>query len=130
MRLSVFSGGLVLLAACQPSAPTPEETAPPPGSLVSMREIALIANAEGATVSLFDVAKREIVATIDVNPDKVVVDRPGTPNYAQDTDVSPDGRTLYVSRGYIGDVAAFDIASGRQLWVRNMDTVRADHMTL
>jgi DNA-binding beta-propeller fold protein YncE len=30
----------------------------------------------------------------------------------------------------MGDVAAFDIATGRQVWVRDMDTVRTDHMTL
>jgi DNA-binding beta-propeller fold protein YncE len=131
MRVSALAGGLMLLAACQPSTPAPENAEPAAASTQSpMREIALIANAEGATVSLLDVAKREIVATIDINPDKVVVDRPGTANYAQDTDVSPDGKTLYVSRGYMGDVAAFDIASGKPLWVRDMDTVRADHMTL
>src|SRR5262249_29464762 len=55
---------------------------------------------------------------------------PGAPNYAQDTDVSPDGKTLYVSRGYLGDVAAFDMASGRLLWERSLNTGRADHMTL
>ena len=55
---------------------------------------------------------------------------PGAPNYAQDTDVSPDGRTLYVSRGYVGDVAAFDITSGRLKWNRSLNTLRADHMTL
>ena len=44
--------------------------------------------------------------------------------------MSPDGRTLYVSRGYLGDVAAFDIASGRMLWQRSLNTGRADHMTL
>ena len=54
----------------------------------------------------------------------------GAPNYAQDTDVSPDGRTLYVSRGYLGDVAAFDLASGRLLWQRSLNTGRADHMTI
>ncbi len=44
--------------------------------------------------------------------------------------MSPDGRTLYVSRGYLGDVAAFDIASARPLWRRSLNTGRADHMTL
>ena len=95
-----------------------------------MVEIAFVANSEGADVSLVDVSARKIVATIDINPEKSVVKRPGAPNYAQDTDVSPDGRTLYVSRGYMGDVAAFDIASGRQLWRRALNTVRADHMTI
>ncbi|MGH9904992.1 MAG: YncE family protein [Pyrinomonadaceae bacterium] len=93
-------------------------------------EIALVANAQAATVVLVDVGSRAILGTIDVNPGRVKSEGPGAPNYAQDTDVSPDGRTLYVSRGYIGDVAAFDIASGRLLWQRSLDTGRADHMTL
>jgi DNA-binding beta-propeller fold protein YncE len=95
------------------------------------REIAFVANAEDATVSLVDVAARKELRRIDVNPDKA---RPsttaGTPNFAQDTDVSPDGRTLYVSRGYAGDVAAFDVATGRLLWRTPVDPERADHMTL
>ena len=76
-------------------------------------EIALVANAEDGTVALVDVAARAIVGTIDVNPARAKSEGPGAPNYAQDTDVSPDGRTLYVSRGYLGDVAAFDIVSGQ-----------------
>jgi DNA-binding beta-propeller fold protein YncE len=77
-----------------------------------------------------DVAARAVVGTIDINPARVKSQGPGAPNYAQDTDVSPDGRTLYVSRGYIGDVAAFDLASGRLMWTRQLNTGRADHMTL
>jgi DNA-binding beta-propeller fold protein YncE len=97
---------------------------PPP------REIAFVGNAEGGTVSLIDVAARKVVGEIDINPERAPQNRPGTKNYAQDTDVSPDGRTLYVSRGYSGDVAAFDIMSGRQLWKRQIDPTRADHMAL
>jgi DNA-binding beta-propeller fold protein YncE len=93
-------------------------------------EIALVANAQAATVALVDVATRSILGTIDVNPTRAKAVGPGAPNYAQDTDVSPDGRTLYVSRGYMGDVAAFDIASGRLRWQRSLNTGRADHMTL
>ena len=93
-------------------------------------EIALVANAQAGTVALVDVASRSVIGTIDVNPAHTKSEGPGAPNYAQDTDVSPDGRTLYVSRGYLGDVAAFDIASGRLLWRRSLDTGRADHMTL
>jgi DNA-binding beta-propeller fold protein YncE len=93
-------------------------------------EIALVANAGAGTVALVDVATRSIVGTVDVNPARAKAEGPGATNYAQDTDVSPDGRTLYVSRGYLGDVAAFDIASGRLLWQRSLDTGRADHMTL
>jgi DNA-binding beta-propeller fold protein YncE len=93
-------------------------------------EIAFVANAAAATVVLLDVATRAVVDTIDVNPDRVKASGPGAPNYAQDTDISPDGRTMYVSRGYMGDVAAFDIASGRMLWHTSLNTGRADHMAI
>ncbi len=93
-------------------------------------EIAFVANGEAGTVALVDVASRAVVGTIDVNPAHDKGEGPGATNYAQDTDVSADGRTLYVSRGYLGDVVAFDIASARLLWRRSLDTLRADHMTL
>ena len=93
-------------------------------------EIALVANAEGGTVALVDVASRTVIGAIDVNPGKAKSVGPGAPNFAQDTDVSLDGRTLYVSRGYLGDVAAFDLTSGQLRWARSLDTGRADHMTL
>ena len=93
-------------------------------------EIALVANAEGAEVAIVDVAARSRIGSIAVNFADVESEGPGAPNYAQDTDVSPDGRTMYVSRGYLGDVAAFDIGSGRPLWTRPLNTLRADHMTL
>ena len=93
-------------------------------------EIAFVANAPAGTVVLVDVASRSVIGSVDVNPARVKAVGPGSPNYAQDAKVSPDGRTLYVSRGYVGDVAAFDIASGRMLWTAALNTGRADHMTL
>jgi DNA-binding beta-propeller fold protein YncE len=93
-------------------------------------EIAFVANSQAGTVALVDVAARSVVSSIDINPARVKSQGPGSPNYAQDTDISPDGRTLYVSRGYVGDVAAFDIATGRMSWTRPLNTGRADHMTL
>jgi DNA-binding beta-propeller fold protein YncE len=130
MQRTLLCGAALVLAACQPAAEKPAAEAAPTPSASATREIAFIANSEGGTVSLLDVAQQKIVATIDVNPEKRVVERPGTPNYAQDTDVSPDGKTLYVSRGYMGDVAAFDIATHKQLWVHDFKTVRSDHMTI
>ena len=35
----------------------------------------------------------------------------GGDRFVDDATLSPDGRTLYVSRGHLDDVAAFDIAS-------------------
>lgn len=93
-------------------------------------EIAVVANAEAGTVALVDVASRSVLGAIDVNPAHAKAEGPGRPNYAQDTDVSLDGRMLYASRGYLGDVAAFDIASARLLWRRSLNTGRADHMTI
>jgi DNA-binding beta-propeller fold protein YncE len=103
-------------------------TAPPPRQ--STTEIALVANAEAGTVVFVDVATRSIVGTIDINPARTKRSGPGRPNYAQDTKVSPDGRTLYVSRGYLGDVAAFDMVSRKLLWTRSLETGRADHMAI
>lgn len=93
-------------------------------------EIAFVANSQDATIALLDVATRLIIGRIDVNPARVKASGPGAPNYAQDTDVSPDGRTLYVSRAYMGDVAAFDMVSGKLLWNTPLNTGRADHMTI
>lgn len=115
MRVLSLLGALALLAGSAQA-------------LTLVREIAFVANAESGTVSLVDVRNRRVIGKIDVNPEKAKVERPGTPNYAQDTDV--DGRTLYVSRGYLGDVAAFDIVTGEMLWKQPLNTIRADHMTL
>ena len=81
-------------------------------------------------MALLDVDSRSVLGIIDINPARASGMAARTPNFAQDTDISPDGRTLYVSRGYLGDVAAFDIASSRLLWQRSLNTGRADHMTL
>jgi DNA-binding beta-propeller fold protein YncE len=93
-------------------------------------EIAFVANSQDATIALLDVATRSIVGKVDINPARAKASGPGAPNYAQDTDLSPDGRTLYVSRAYMGDVAAFDLATGKLLWNTPLNTGRADHMTI
>lgn len=116
---------IVVLAICAGLGAAPRAQRAP-----DTVEIAFVANAEGAEVAIVDVAARSVIGAISVNFAEVEATGPGAPNYAQDTDVSPDGRTLYVSRGYLGDVAAFDIGSGRPLWTRPLNTSRADHMTL
>jgi DNA-binding beta-propeller fold protein YncE len=93
-------------------------------------EVAFVANAEAGTVALVDVAARSIIGVLDINPARAERKGPGATNYAQDTDVSPDGHTIYVSRGYLGDVAAFDLSSAKMLWQRSLNTGRADHMTI
>jgi DNA-binding beta-propeller fold protein YncE len=117
-------GWAAVLGACLFAAGAATAAQPPP------REIAFVANAEDGTVSLVDIGSRKLVGLIDINPEHVQADHTGTANYAQDVEVSPDGRTLYVSRGYLSDVAAFDIATARLLWKRPLNTARADHMSV
>jgi len=133
----------VLATACPAAAGTVEGL---PKGHPDARPVMLVANAEGGTVSLVDPRRMRVVREIDVLPDgprpgiadnptqallgQLVVEAAGGTNYAQDQDVSPDGRTLYVSRGHRGDVAAFDIASGDLLWKVAIPGVRSDHMTI
>ena len=109
-------------------------------------DVVLVANAEGGTVDIVDARSFEILRSINVLPDgpdaglednptqallgQQIVEAAGGNNYAQDQDVSPDGRTLYVSRGHRGDVAAFDLASGELLWKVAIPGLRSDHMTI
>jgi DNA-binding beta-propeller fold protein YncE len=110
------------------------------------RDVVLVANAEGGTVSIVSTGRPRVLRTVDVLPDgreagiednptqallgQQIVEAAGGENYAQDQDVSPDGRTLYVSRGHRGDVAAFDIRSGKLRWKVAIPGLRADHMTI
>ena len=117
----------------------------PKGS-AGARDVMLVANAEGGTVSVVDARRLRVLKTIDVLPDgpeaglednptqallgQQIVEAAGGKNYAQDQDVSPDGRTLYVSRGHRGDVAAFSVRTGKLLWKVAIPGLRSDHMTI
>ena len=107
----------------------------------------LVANAEGGTVAIVDARSFRVLRELNVLPDGAtasatagdepdraarqgLIEAAGGLNYAQDQDLSPDGRTLYVSRGHRGDVAAFDIATGELRWKVPVPGLRADHMTL
>jgi DNA-binding beta-propeller fold protein YncE len=121
---TVFVAAIAVISACLSPGVSAAQTRS------DLSEVAFVANAEAGTVALVDVAARSIIGAVDINPAKIERKGPGAKNYAQDTDVSPDGRTLYVSRGYLGDVAAFDLSSGKMLWQRPLNTGRADHMTI
>ena len=127
MRRRLFCIAIVTAAL---AAPATRAAGPPTQGSAATVEIALVANAVAGTVALFDVKAMSIAGVIDINPAKAKATGFGAPNAAQDTDVSPDGRTLYVSRAYVGDVAAFDISTGKLLWTRPLSTARADHMTI
>jgi DNA-binding beta-propeller fold protein YncE len=141
---------LVALTVAQLGMVGPTEAGSSPHDRVTdrhLRDVVFVANAVGGTVDVVDARSRRVVHEIDVLPDgpdasvgeddpvhalagQRMVEAVGDENYAQDLDLSPDGRTLYVSRGHRGDVAAFDIASGELLWKVPVRGFRSDHMTI
>ncbi len=109
------------------------------------REIAFISNVVDGTISLLDLESFTVLKTLNIIPDGKEVgparnlsqwvvqdylEERGGLNFAQDTDLSRDGTVLFVSRGFLGDVAAFDIASGELLWRAPVPGFRADHMDI
>ena len=110
------------------------------------RDVVFVANSGDGTVSVVDADAFEVRREIDVLPDgeradptedpvqgtagQPLVEAAAGENYAQDLNVSPDGETLYVSRGHRGDVAAFDVESGDLLWKTPVNGFRSDHMTI
>lgn len=120
----------------------PRDGSAPPAA--PAREIAFVSNVVEGSVSLVDLAALRVLGAIDIKPDGARVgffrdplqsfaqsrlEESGGLNYAQDTDLSRDGTVLFVSRGHLGDVAAFDVASGALLWRTPVAGIRADHMT-
>ena len=106
------------------------------------RPVLFVGNSEDGTVTVVGARGLRVLGRIDAIPDgntpqdpaqaaiyPVLVGSKGV-DYVQGLAVAPDGRTLYVSRGYLGDVAAFRIADGRELWRREIAGVRADHVAL
>jgi YVTN family beta-propeller protein len=143
--MSRRSACALVAAAAVVLAVAPSSSAAP--SSAGTRGVVFVANAEEGTVSLVDAVTFRVLRTLDVLPDGAdarpgeddpvqallgqrVVEEAGGLNYAQDQDLSPDGRTLYVSRGHRGDVAAFDLAGGDLLWKTAISGIRSDHMTL
>lgn len=134
---------LVVLALLAPAAAHASKVPGPKNG----REVMFVANAEGGTVSILDARTFAVLKEINVLPDGTdaqlgeddpftalvrqrVIEEAGGKNYAQDQDISPDGRTLYVSRGHRADVAAFRIRTGKMLWKAGVDGLRADHMEM
>jgi DNA-binding beta-propeller fold protein YncE len=104
--------------------------------------VLFVGNSWAATVTLIDARTLRVLRTLDVTTDgktphnpiqallyPLLVARAG-PDFVQGIAVSPQWRTVYVSRGYLGDVAAFDLRSGAMLWRSEIAGVRADHLAL
>jgi DNA-binding beta-propeller fold protein YncE len=106
------------------------------------RPVVIVGNLRSGTVTVVDQRALKVLGTIDVTPDGKTPQDPAQAavypglvqakgvNYVQGLAVAPDGRTLYVSRGFLGDVAAFDLASRKLLWRLQANGLRADHIAL
>lgn len=131
-------GGLVFTG---PAVPT---RAPAPRQKAGGRQVLVVGNSYSGTVSLIDVRTlRRLGRPMSVIPDgstprdprqakayPTIISSRGEVNYAQEVALSPDGSTLYVSRGYLGDVAAFSLRTHKLLWRLQTPGLRADHLAL
>jgi DNA-binding beta-propeller fold protein YncE len=144
--IGALAAAVAAWPALAPAAGASEAEGLPAGT-PGARDVVVVANAEGGTVSVVGARSFRVLREIDVLPDgrdasigeddplhalagQRLAEAAGGENYAQDLDVSPDGRTVYVSRGHRGDVAAFDIASGDLVWKLAIPGLRSDHMTI
>jgi YVTN family beta-propeller protein len=65
------------------------------------------------------------------NADEATVDPAvGGTRYIDDFAISPDGTTIYVSRGNLDDVAAFNLETHQELWTYQMPGIHSDHLAL
>ena len=123
-----------------------------------MHDVLLVGNSVAGTVSFLDAHTFENLGSVDVIPDfdevmtlinadvvraiaYPVVKRAQLLHHFEPADgdrfvddlfVSPDGRTLYVSRSNLGDVAAFDLTRPEhpRIWRTFVDSPKADHAAM
>jgi DNA-binding beta-propeller fold protein YncE len=120
----------------------------PSSSLAAARDVVAAGNAFAGTVSFLDGHTYRNLGSFNAVPDlaqrkleialnpvdelgyQMVKQQKGGENYIDDVVLSPDGKTLYVSRGILEDVAAFNISTGQMLWRTEIGGFEADHMAI
>lgn len=135
-----------LLVCALLAAVTALAGAAPRAEAAQPRDVMAVGNGQGGTVSFIDTAAYENLGSMNLVPDlrerldamtpverigyEVVNSVQGYRKLVDDFAVSPDGTTIYVSRGALSDAVAFDIASGEMLWRRKTEGFKADHAAL
>lgn len=123
-----------LLAITSPAAEAKRDTRP----------ILAVGNSYDGTVNFIDARRlRRMGPPLNVIPDgatpqdpkqaalyNFIISSRGEHNFAQEVDFSPNGKVLYVSRGYLGDIAAFSVARRTMQWRLQLPSLRADHLTV
>lgn len=141
-RLAKRAALLAIVAAFAAAAIAPAQ------SSAATKDVVLVGNAFSGTVSFLDGTTFTNLGSINIAPDRaarkfllflnpitlvgfnVVKATKGGENFVDDAATSPNGKTLYVSRGILEDVAAFDIKTRTMLWRKNIGGFEADHMAL
>ncbi|GGK53238.1 serine/threonine protein kinase [Planomonospora parontospora subsp. parontospora] len=111
-----------------------------------LRDVLLVGNAQAGTVSFIDGRTFQNLGSLDAIPDleerlaamnpveragyEAVNAAQGYRKFVDDMALSPDGRTLYVSRGNLADVVAFDVRARTILWRHKIEGFKADHAAL
>lgn len=150
-RRAVLGAAASLLAAAA-LAGVPASAASA-ASADSTRSVLVVGNAVAGTVSFIDATTLANLGSFSVLPDLRQLQASWTPaqwaNYAianadeatvdpavggtryiDDFAISPDGTTIYVSRGNLDDVAAFNLETHQELWTFQMPGIHADHLAL
>ncbi|WP_394822230.1 YncE family protein [Pendulispora albinea] len=147
IRWTSMCAAIASLGIGSPAAmATRAEAAESATSAAPLRDVLLVGNSAAGTVSFLDGHTFQNLGSIDVIPDlqarldamnlvektayDIVGQQEGGDRFVDDLFVSPDGRTLYVSRGALNDAVAIDIASKNQLWRFKLDGFKADHAAL
>jgi YVTN family beta-propeller protein len=136
-RRAIALAAAFVLAVC---------TAAPRANGDGLRDVVLVGNSASGTVSFLDGHTFQNLGSFNVIPDLqqrlagmnpvqfaaylAVRQQEGGDRFADDVYLSPDGRTLYVSRGNLADVAAFDVASKTMKWRFQVAGFKADHAVL
>lgn len=120
----------------------------PSNGSAATKDVIVVGNAAKGSVSFLDGSTLNNLGSINVVPDlatrkaliflnpitlvgwNVVKDQKGGERITDDVATSLDGKTLYVSRGMLGDVAAFSLVTKKMLWRTDMSTFNSDHMAL
>jgi DNA-binding beta-propeller fold protein YncE len=129
-------GGIVPASAATHTAPAAAQT----------RSVVLVGNSFSGTVSFLDGNTFQNLGTLNVAADKqqridamdpiaaighiATVALDGGEHLADDLYTSPDGTKLYVSRGTLDDVVAYDLTTGQQIWRHVVSGFKADHAVL
>ena len=148
-RKRLKTAGSLLLTAAFVVGPT----ATTPAGAADTSNVLIVGNAVAGTVSFIDAGTLKNLGSFSVipdlqqvfaswnlgqwanyaiaNADEATVDPSvGGTRYIDDFALSPDGSTMYVSRGNLDDVAAFNLVTHQELWVAPVDGIHADHLAL